>query len=424
MIKTYNDDAACDWIDASVANAIPSADSEVSKTVDEIIQRVRRDGDKALHELGEKFGDELLEMPLTSDKVNDAIDAVDPEIKKILIRSAERIEKLGEEITKQMKPVKVRYDEFEVGINFKPVDRVGCYVPSGLYPLPSTALMTTITAGVAGVREIAVFSPKFTNEIIFAASLSGATEFYQVGGAQAVAAAAFGTDSIKRTDMFVGPGNRFVAEAKRQLHGIVGIDMLAGPSEVVIIADKNADPNWVALDLLSQAEHGPDSRAILITDDAALAKSVAAEIEKLIKKGLAPDYIQKSLDHSAILILPSLAECADAANQLSPEHLELQMKNPSEIRTLCTSFGAMFVGYEATVPFGDYMSGANHTLPTMRAARFSGTLTPITFLRPQSWLDIPNSAKGLATDTASFAKLEGLTLHAAAADARLQPSKA
>jgi histidinol dehydrogenase/sulfopropanediol 3-dehydrogenase len=419
VITTYKDDAARDWVDASVANAIPSSDSEVSKTVDQIIQRVRRDGDKALLELAQQFGDELLVMPLPSETINTAIDSVDPETKQILTRSAERIEKLGEELTKQMKPVKVQYDEFEVGINFQPVERVGCYVPSGLYPLPSTALMTTVTAEVAGVKEIAVFSPKFTNEIIFAASLSGATEFYQVGGAQAVAAAAFGTDSIKRTDMFVGPGNRFVAEAKRQLQGVVGIDMLAGPSEVVIIADKDANPAWVALDLLSQAEHGPDSRAILITTDDALASEVAAEIETLIKQGLAPDYIQKSLAISAILVLPSMAECGDAANQLAPEHLELQIRNPNELRSQCTNFGAMFVGYEATVPFGDYMSGANHTLPTMRAARFSGTLTPIAFLRPQSWLCVPQKAIGLSTDTANFAKLEGLNLHAAAAAARL-----
>jgi len=419
MIVTYKNEAAQDWIDASVAGAVPDNDSEVSKSVDQIIRRVREEGDKALIELSRKFGDEMLAMPLPSETINKAIDAVAAETKQLLMRAAKRIAQLGEAVTRQMKPVKVQHDEFEVGISFQPVERVACYVPSGLYPLPSTALMTTITADVAGVKEIAVFSPKFTNEIIFAASLSGATEFYQVGGAQAVAAAAFGTESIKRTDMVVGPGNRFVAEAKRQLQGTIGIDMLAGPSEVVIIADNEANPLWLALDLLSQAEHGPDSRAILITTDKSVAKNVTGEIEKIIKQGLAPEYIAKSLAQSAILVVPSLEECADAANQLAPEHLELQVKNAKELKPQCTNFGAMFVGYEATVPYGDYMSGANHTLPTMRAARFAGALTPLTFLRPQSWLAIAKTASALSTDTANFAKLEGLNLHEAAAAARL-----
>jgi histidinol dehydrogenase len=420
LIVTHKNDDARRWVKENTLKRGQTASAEVSSSVDEILRIVRDDGDRALLALAERFGDELAPMPIPDERIQQAQQQVAPETKEFLLRARERIYSLGDALVSKLAPITIKHDEFEVGIDFKPVERIACYVPSGNYPLPSTALMTTVPAAVAGVREIAVFSPKLTNEIIFAASLSGVREFYQVGGAQAVAAAAYGTESIRAADMFVGPGSIFVAEAKRQLQGTIGIDMLAGPSEVAVIADSGANPDWLALDLLSQAEHGADSRAILLTVAPTLAAAVSLKIDKLIAQGIAPDYISKSLSKSAILVLPTLAECIEAVNLLAPEHVELQIINGHDFKDQVTHCGALFIGYQATVPFGDYMSGANHTLPTMQAARFSGGLTPLTFLRPRSWLKVSEPSPKLATDTAKFADLEGLKLHAAAALARLE----
>ncbi len=420
LITTYKNEDARRWLKDHTFATSTATSEDVRKSVAEILSMVCNEGDEAIRKLAERFGDELALMPISKEQIVQAQQAVSPDIKAVLIRARDRIKELGEALIKQMVPISIEYAEFAVGIDFAAVERVGAYVPSGNYPLPSTALMTTVPAVVAGVKEIAVFSPKLTNEIIFAASLSGVSEFYQIGGAQAVAAAAYGTKSICPTDLFVGPGNSFVTEAKRQLQGIIGIDMLAGPSEVVIVADNGANPTWLALDLLSQAEHGADSRAILLNAVPTLAATVSLKIEELVEQRLAPAYIEKALSKCATLVLPTFADCIEAVNQLAPEHVELQLSNGDDLKQHLTHYGALFIGYRATVPFGDYMSGANHTLPTMRAARFSGTLTPLTFLRPRSWLKVSRPSPELAADTARFAELEGLKLHAAAAMARLE----
>ncbi len=303
----------------------------------------------------------------------------------------------------------------------RPVKRAACYIPGGRYPLPSTALMTAVTASVAGVKEICIVSPNLCDEILYAGTLAGVHEFHQIGGAQAIAALALGTESIEVADMIAGPGNAYVTEAKRQLFGQVGIDMLAGPSEVAIIADKGAKARWVALDLLAQAEHDPDSRVYLLTDCPELARSVVAIFPSLIDeiKGL-PDYIGSVLAASAVVVLPSLTECARVSDLIAPEHLELQVADPHKLKQSVTSYGALFMGYAATVPFGDYMAGPNHTLPTNRSARFAGGLSPLTFMRGQTWLDVKEGASGLASKTAAFAAIEGLLAHEAAARARLE----
>jgi histidinol dehydrogenase len=380
---------------------------------------VRLRGDEAIASFAGRFGDKPPRaVPcggeiLASSKLPD-------KTKHVLASAAERIKKFAEQVMSLARPVSVAYSEYNVGFEFKPVARAACYIPAGRYPLPSTALMTAVTAKVAGVKEVVIFSPDLRDEILYAGALAGIDQFYEIGGAQAVAAAAYGTDTIMPVDIIVGPGNAFVTEAKRQVFGDIGIDMLAGPSEIAIIADGGANPKWIALDLLSQAEHDPNARAYLLTTDEVLAKQVAAEIETAFVRLALPDFVKLSLEKSAILKLPTLDACVQAANRIAPEHLHLHVAEPESLKPLLTNYGALFMGYNATVPYGDYMAGPNHTLPTSRAARFSGGLNPFIFLRGQSWLKVDAPAPELAELTAAFADLEGLTAHSAAASARIR----
>jgi histidinol dehydrogenase len=399
--------------------------SELTQRVERIIQQVTESGNHAINQIQQELHEQPL-RELTQSEIQAACDRIQSDSKRreTIEIAYQRIETFAHALKKSFGPVQIQHEGFEVGMTYRPVQRAGCYVPGGRFPLPSTALMTVTTACVAGVPEIILVSPKLVDEVIYAGQLAGATRFFQVGGAQAIAALAYGTETIPSVDVIVGPGNAYVTEAKRQLQHQVGIDMLAGPSEVGIIADAGANPKWVAADLVSQAEHDPDARAILMTDSNALAQSVQEEVTLLIQAQPAlPDFLSASIQESAILVFESLEACADAANQLAPEHLQLNIGDPPSIRPLLLNYGALFVGYDATVPFGDYMAGPNHTLPTGRTARYTGGLTPLTFLRPQSWIQA--SASGcslLAGQTASFAEMEGLTGHQYAAKLRMRSS--
>ncbi|MGD9683775.1 MAG: histidinol dehydrogenase [Candidatus Obscuribacterales bacterium] len=391
----------------------------IESSVRAIIELVRKDGDSALKELASLYGDpEWTSARLSSQEIDTAIGRVGPEAKAIIETAASRIRAFAEAITESIAPVRLEYADFQVGIDYRPVRRVACYVPAGRYPLPSTALMTAITAQVAGVEEICIFCPALEPEIVFAGSLAGVTEFYQTGGAQAVAAAALGTGTVRPVDMIVGPGNAYVTEAKRQLQGVVGIDMLAGPSEICAIADDGVDPDWAALDLLSQAEHAPDALAYLLTPSASLASSVAAALSEKVGSLAMPDFIEDSIGRSAIVVLDSLERCCELANLIAPEHLLLLVEKPDDLAPDLDNYGALFKGYGSTVAFGDYMAGPNHTLPTGQTARFQGCLSPLTFLRPQSFVSVPANAPGLAGETAAFAAIEGLVAHREASAAR------
>jgi histidinol dehydrogenase len=338
----------------------------------------------------------------------------------LLQRAADNIRAFGNAVMKSLQPVSLQRDGVTVGMDWRPVERAACYVPGGRYPLPSTALMTAITAQVAGVSEIVLVSPDLRDETIYAGTLAGVETFYCLGGAQAIAAMAYGTASIQPVDMVAGPGNTYVAEAKRQLQGVIGIDMLAGPSEVAIIADSGANPQWVALDLLAQAEHDPNARAYLLTDSKDLAKQVLDALKRILfEKADLPDYLRQSDTWGRILVFPKLEDCVEASNRLAPEHLELLTANADTLKPLLKHYGAVFVGYGTSVPVGDYMAGPNHTLPTNHSARFSGGLTPLTFLRGQSWIHVNGNAKQLLEDTTHFARLEGLTAHALSSEARV-----
>jgi histidinol dehydrogenase len=391
----------------------------IIESVTEIIDAVRNKGDKALADLSQRFGDDVSAgFELTEKDIEAAVDRVSDESKKIIEQAAENIRVFAEAVMESVSTFSLEHDGWSVGMDYNPVESAGCYVPGGRYPLPSTALMTVGTAKVAGVREIAIASPGMCDEVVFAGKLAGANRFYRIGGAQAIAALALGTETIKAVDMIVGPGNAYVTEAKRQLQGIVGIDMLAGPSEVAIIADSGAKAEWIALDMLAQAEHDPDARAWLLTDNEKLAEDVATEIKKLAAELNLPDYVTSENANMFAVVLGDLDECASVADTLAPEHLLLMVSSPEAVKAKVSSYGAVFVGYNAAVPFGDYMAGPNHTLPTGKTARFSGGLNPLTFLRPQSWFKAGADISGLAESTAAFAEMEGLKAHAASARAR------
>ncbi len=418
MIPVYTGKKARELL-MTLAEFTPSADHTVEQAVRQIISNVRDGGDGALRELARRFGDPVPDNFLMSAlEIEEAVRRVPEETRKVLNQAAENIRFFAQSVKDGISPVYLDRGGFLTGLDFRPVERVACYVPGGRYPLPSTALMTAITAQVAGVQDICIASPSLRDEIVYAGTLAGVKKFYRLGGAQAVAALATGTESVGKVDMIVGPGNAYVTEAKRQLQGIIGIDMLAGPSEVGIIADEGANPKWVALDLLAQAEHDPDARAYLFTDSDVLAGRVAAEVETALTKLSLPDFMRRSLEASGIFVLSSLNECVEACNYLAPEHLELQVADPMPLKLRLHHYGALFMGYETTVPHGDYMAGPNHTLPTGRTARFSGSLTPLTFLRPQSWIEVKPGDRTLPDATRKFAELEGLTAHAAAASVR------
>jgi histidinol dehydrogenase len=392
----------------------------VAEIVASIIEQVRQEGDAAIRRICVQLGDKPF-VELSQLEITAACDRLSTDRKETIQFAYNNIRKFAEATSSAIKrDVTVDYEEYTASMRFVPVERVACYVPGGRYPLPSTALMTTIPALVAGVKEIYVIGPALTDEVIYAATVGGATRFFQIGGAQAIAAAAFGTVTIPRADMIVGPGNAFVAEAKRQLIGAVGIDMLAGPSEIAIIADEAADSELLVCDLLSQAEHDPDAICYLFTT----SKQVAAEVQQALPKRLnefadrLPDFIRESVSKIIIKQLPTLDACAEASNSVAPEHLLLHLQNPSALMPFLANYGALFVGQNATVPYGDYCAGPNHTLPTGGTARFSSGLSPLTFLRTQTSLTVPKPASRLSEYTQRFAEIEGLLAHADAAAAR------
>jgi histidinol dehydrogenase len=397
-------------------------DATITARVRTIIEQVRAEGETALRRLAAQFGDPTPEsFRLSPAEIDAAMASVPSETRRVLERAATNIRAFAEAAMQTIRPFTLENADCRTGIDWRPIERVACYVPGGRFPLPSTALMTAITAQTAGVPEIAIFSPDVRPETVYAGHLAGVRHFYRLGGAQAVAAAAFGgAAGLPPVDMVVGPGNAYVTEAKRQLQGIIGIDMLAGPSEVAIIADAGAPPAWVAVDLLAQAEHDAHARAYLLTDSPTLAAQTAQEIDTLLERH--PDlssHLRQAADWGAAFVLPSLDACVEAANALAPEHLELLVADPHALKPGLKHYGALFMGYHTSVPVGDYLAGPNHTLPTARAARFSGTLNPLVFLRPQSWMEKSPDAHDFTRDVSRFARLEGLIAHALSAESRL-----
>jgi histidinol dehydrogenase len=410
-----------------------AAPPKISQTVAKIIADVRKNGNRAVEKYTKKFDRIAIsarEFRVSVQELAEVDAKIDAETREAVALAHRNIEYFAAQMRKKNWELQERSGA-KVGERFVPLERVGVYVPGGHAPLVSTVLMTVTLAKVAGVREIVVATPpnrekKLHPALLFAAKYAGALEIYKIGGAQAVAALAFGTNSIRPVQKIVGPGNVFVTEAKRQVFGTVSIDMLAGPSEVLIIADDTANPQWLALDLLAQAEHGTgNERAVVVTDSEQIAKNVAGNIQNELKNLPRADAIRKVLRNGAACVLvKSLDEAAEIANDFAPEHLQICTASPRALLEKIRCAGAIFLGQFTPEVVGDYVAGPSHVLPTGGAARNFSGLTVDTFLRRISTVEYSESALREALPMLeTFAKIEGLDAHGRSARARFSPEK-
>ncbi len=402
--------------------------ADVNAVVSEILENVRRRGDKAVLDYTNKFDRlDLTEqtMRISDEEIEQAVAACDKETLDALYLAAERIEAFHE---KQLPESHFFNDETGalLGWRWTPVMAAGLYVPGGTAAYPSSVLMNAIPAKVAGVKRIVMVVPapdgKINPLVLAAADCVGIDEIYRIGGAQAIGALAFGTQTIKPVDMIVGPGNAFVAAAKRQVFGRVGIDMIAGPSEILVIADNSADPEWVAADLLSQAEHDVSAQSILITDDSGFAEKVKDEVEKQLKTLSREAIARKSWeDYGAVILVENIAEQFGLlADRIAPEHLELCVKDPEELCKRVHHAGSVFLGYHTPEAVGDYIGGPNHVLPTARSARFSSGLGVQSFMKRTTILSCTDKTlKEIGRAAVLLGEAEGLTAHANSVRKRL-----
>ena len=407
------------------ARSVPKID--VAGTVAEIIKNVRENGDKALFEYCEKFDKaQLSSLAVTKEEIDEALSLVEPEFLEILEKAAKNIRKFH---SRQVRNSFIINDEHGIVIGQKiiPVDRAGLYVPGGTAAYPSTVLMDAIPAKIAGCREVVMVTPptkdgKVNPVILAAAHVAGIDRIFKVGGAQAIAALAYGTQSIPKVDKIVGPGNAFVAEAKKQVFGVVSIDMIAGPSEILIVADGKSNPSYVAADLLSQAEHDKMASAVLVTDSEELARNVSTELEKQIPLLERREIARESVDvNGKIIVADTLDAAIEIANEIAPEHLELCVDNPFDKLDSIRHAGSIFMGRNCPEALGDYFAGPNHTLPTSGTAKFSSPLSVDDFIKKTQYTYYTKDAlKKVAFDVAAFAKKEGLTAHAKSAVIRVE----
>ncbi len=407
------------------ARVMPGAN--VEDIVADIIANVRANGDKALFEYTEKFDKaHLTSLKVTDEEIDEALKSMDPEFLRILNRAAANIRKFH---SRQVRNSFIINDEpgIVMGQKIIPVDRAGLYVPGGTAAYPSTVLMDSIPAKIAGVKEVMIVTPPLpdgsVNPVILAAAhVAGVDSIYKVGGAQAIAALAYGTESIPKVDKIVGPGNAFVAEAKKQVYGRVSIDMIAGPSEILIVSDDKTPAEHVAADLLSQAEHDKLASAVLVTDSEEFAVKVQEELERQIPLLDRCEIARASIDNNGkIIVADNLRSAIDIANEIAPEHLELCMDEPFAYLDSIRHAGSIFMGRNCPEALGDYMAGPNHTLPTSGTARFSSPLSVDDFIKKTQYTYFTKDALSeLAEDIAYFAKQEGLTGHAKSAVIRLE----
>ncbi len=411
--------------------ALLGAKREDSPDVDDIvagiIADVRARGDEALIDLTAKFD----RMQLTPEQLRFSSDEIDTLVAQVPDNELAALELAAERIrayhTRQM-PVDESWTDDHgamLGWRWTPVTAAGLYVPGGLASYPSSVLMNAIPAKVAGVQRLAITVPTPDGQanplVLLAARLAGVDEIYRIGGAQAIAALAYGTETIASVDKITGPGNAFVAAAKRRVFGKVGIDMIAGPSEILVIADGQANPDWIALDMLSQAEHDESAQAILITDDAALAKAVSSAIDGHLKVLERREIAGKSWrDYGAIITVPDLDRAAELSNRVAPEHLELCVTDADALAQKITHAGAIFLGHWTPEAIGDYVGGPNHVLPTARSARFSSGLSVMDFLKRTTLARMtPEALKAIGPAAETLANSESLEAHGLSVRARL-----
>ena len=394
--------------------------ADVSDVVSDIIDNVRKKGDTALFEYTQKFdGADLINLEVTEAEKEEAFASVDSKFLEILREAADNIRAFHEKQVRESFIINNK-NGILLGQKIIPIEKVGIYVPGGTAAYPSTVLMDSIPAKIAGCNEIVMVTPpgkdgKINPVILAAAKIAGVNRIFKVGGAQAIAALAYGTESIPKTDKIVGPGNAFVAEAKKQVYGLVSIDMIAGPSEILVVADSTCNPKFVAADLLSQAEHDKNASAVLVTDSMKFAELVSDEIESQISGLPRYEIARTSIDINGKIIVAenNIRLAIDIANEIASEHLEIQTKNPYDVMTKVRNAGAIFIGEYASEPLGDYFAGPNHVLPTNGTAKFFSPLSVDDFIKKSSIIGYSEEAlRDIHKDIEAFAEAEQLTAHA------------
>ena len=401
----------------------------VEEPVRDIIAQVRAKGDEALKRYSKEFdGVDITSVEVGQGAIDEGFRMADPMLVDILYRASERVAAFHQHQVRNSFLVNEE-DGILMGQKIIPLERVGLYVPGGTAAYPSSVIMNCIPAKLAGVKEIVMVTPpgkdgKIPPNILAAARICGVNRVFRVGGAQAIAALAYGTESVPRVDKIVGPGNQFVAEAKKQVFGKVGIDMVAGPSEILVIADGKCDPRIVAADLLSQAEHDKNASAVLVTDSEALAVAVQAAIEEQLPKLRREEIARASIDtNGKIIVADNLDTAVEIANEIAPEHLEVCVDQPFDYLDKIKTAGSIFLGRNCPEALGDYFAGPNHTLPTSGTARFSSPLSVDDFVKKTQYTYYTRPALEKAQPTVSiFAKQEGLTAHARSIDIRFDPA--
>ena len=401
---------------------------DVSRAVSDILANTRQRGDAALAEYSERFDRHILETDsdwrITAEECRAAYDALEPDLRDALNLAADRIRAYHEDQLPKDRDF-TDAQGVRLGAKWRAVDAAGLYVPGGRASYPSSLLMNAIPAKVAGVGRLVVTTPTpkgVTNPLVLAAAhIAGVDEIWRVGGAQAIGALAYGTERIAPVDVITGPGNDYVAEAKRQLFGVVGIDMVAGPSEILVIADGKNDPDWIAADLLSQAEHDPSSQSILITDDEAFANQVEDCVDVQCAMLSTEKVARESWDtHGVLLVVKDLAEAPELANRLAAEHVELAVEDPESLFDSIRHAGSVFLGRMTPEAVGDYVAGPNHVLPTGRRARFASGLSVLDFMKRTSFIALDQQAlKAIGPAAVALAEAEGLPAHANSVRLRL-----
>lgn len=424
------DEASKQNILADLLKRDPNNYETYADTVQEIVESVKRDGDRAVFDYTKKFDKAEINgesLKVTEKEIEEAMKEVDPKLMEILQKSMKNIRRFHEK-QRQYSWFDSKPDGTILGQKITPLESVGVYVPGGKAAYPSSVLMNIIPAEVAGVNRIAMVTPpgkdgKVNPVTLTAAHLAGVTEVYKVGGAQAVAALAFGTESIPKVNKIVGPGNIFVALAKKAVYGHVSIDSIAGPSEILVLADESANPRFVAADLLSQAEHDELASAILVTTSMELAERVSEEVEQFTKELARTEIIEKSLEnYGYILVADTMKEAVAAVNEIAPEHLEIITRNPFEDMTRIQNAGAIFIGEYSSEPLGDYFAGPNHVLPTNGTAKFFSALSTDDFIKKSSIIYYSREAlEAIHEDIEAFAEAEHLTAHANSIKVRFFP---
>ena len=423
MIKIYKyGEVENDEIFSRMADTV-----DVSDIVTGIIENVKANGDKALFEYCERFDKAVLtSLEVSEEEIEEAFNTVEPEFLRILRTAEENIRNFHR---KQVRNSFVINEKNGVvtGQKITPIEKVGLYVPGGTAAYPSTVLMDSVPAKIAGCKEICIVTPpskdgKVNPVILAAAKIAGVDRIFKVGGAQAVAALAYGTETVPKVDKIVGPGNAFVAEAKRQVFGMVSIDMIAGPSEILVVADSKSNPEFVAADLLSQAEHDKNASAVLVTDSMDLANAVSDALERQIPMLERQEIARASIDNNGkIIVAENITAGIEIANEIAPEHLELCLDNPFDYLDSVKHAGSIFMGRYCPEALGDYYAGPNHTLPTSGTARFSSALGVDDFVKKSQFTYYTESAlKEVYKDVAFFANKEGLTAHGKSATIRFE----